>query len=345
MQFQRLPKLNAGDKVAIVSPSLAAPGIWPHVYELGVTRLREVFGLEAETFPATAKVGASAEERGRDLIDAFERSDIKAVITSLGGDDQITYAHRLPPEPFSRNPKPFFGYSDNTNFANFLWLQGVPSYYGGALFTEFAMHGSMDSYTVTYLKAALFEEATMPLQASDHFNDIGLNWNEASLLSERRRYQPNEGWYWDGSGSVSGITWGGCLESVDELFRHGVPIPSLEQFTEVVLLLETSEELPSADYVRRVLRAFGERGILERVRGLLVGRPKGWEFDRQNTDEEKAAYKAAQREAVLDMVRRYHRTLPVVQNVDFGHTAPQICMPYGGRLMLDTDSREITVQF
>src|SRR5437868_3614406 len=94
-----LPKLHKGDKVAILSPSFAAPGVWPHVYELGLKRLREEFGLEPVEFPTTKKVGASKEERAKDLIDAFKNPDIKGVVASIGGDDQVTYIKNLPAEP------------------------------------------------------------------------------------------------------------------------------------------------------------------------------------------------------------------------------------------------------
>lgn len=153
MDFVKLTKLKKGDKVAILSPSFAAPGKWPWVYELGLRRLREVFELEPVEFLATKKMGSSKEERSKDLIDAFENKEIKAVIASLGGDDQITYIKNLPIAAFTNNPKPFFGFSDNTHFENFLWLHGIPSYYGGSLFTEFAMQKRMDPYTIEYRMA------------------------------------------------------------------------------------------------------------------------------------------------------------------------------------------------
>ena len=79
----KLNKLQKGDKVAILSPSFAAPGRWPHVYELDLQRVREIFGLEPVEFPSTKKVGASVEERSHDLISAFQNKEIKAVISSL----------------------------------------------------------------------------------------------------------------------------------------------------------------------------------------------------------------------------------------------------------------------
>ena len=345
MNFVTLPKLQKGDKAAILSPSFAAPGRWPHVYELGCQRLRDVFGLEPVEFPATKKLGASAEERSKDLVDAFENKEIKAVIASIGGDDQITYIKNLPKERFINNPKPFFGYSDNTHFINHLWLCGIPSFYGGHLFTEFAMQNEMDEFTVKYLKYALFESGIFDLESSSIFNDIGLNWNDPTLLSQKRRYQKNDGWYWDGFTNSKGITWGGCVESIDELLRHGAVIPSDQDFENIVLFMETSEEISSHDYVRRVLRALGERGILSKVKGLLVGRPKAWEFDKPNTDEQKEKHKQGQREMFLETVRKYNQNIPIIQNLDFGHTSPQICLPTGNKMTINSTNKTIKVEF
>lgn len=345
MNFINLPKLHTGDKVAIVSPSFAAPGKWPHVYNLALQRVREVFGLEPVGFSVTSKIGASKEERSKDLIESFSQSDIKAVIASLGGNDQITYIKNLPPEPFVKNPKPFFGFSDNTHFANFLWLHGVPSFYGASLFTQFGMQKRMDAYTVEYLKHALFDVGEFELKSSDVYNDIGLSWNDPSTLDQERTYEKNEGWYWDGDVDTEGITWGGCLESIDELLRHGTQIPTLDEFENIILFTETSEEIPSSGYVKRVYRALGERGILERVKGILVGRPKAWEFDKQNSLEEKAEYKKNQREKILEVVRQYNPVVPIIQNMDFGHTDPQICLPYGKKLRILSSQKKIFVEF
>lgn len=339
-----LPKLKKGDKVAILSPSFAAPGKWPQVYELGLKNLRDVFGLEPVEFPTTKKLGASGEERAKDLVDAFENKEIKAVITSIGGDDQVTYIKNLPSEPFIQNPKPFFGFSDNTHLANFLWLQSTPSYYGGALFTQFAVQ-KIDAFTEKYLNYALFESGERELEASSVYNDMGLDWNDPANLDKERTYEPNDGWHWDGEGNTEGISWGGCVESIDELLRHDIQIPSLKDFENIILFTESSEEIPSADYVFRVYRALGERGILERVKGILVGRPKAWEFDKQKNVEEKKEYKEKQREAILRAVRQYNKAVPVVQNLDFGHTNPQIAFPYGGHIRINSKEKRIFATF
>ena len=307
--------------------------------------VREVFELEPVEFPATKKIGASKEERSRDLLDAFENKEIKAVIASLGGDDQITYIKNLSAAPFINNPKPFFGFSDNTHFENFLWLHGIPTYYGGSLFTEFAMQKRMDPYTIEYLKHALFDEGEFELKPSDVYNDMGLDWNDPANLDKERIYEKNDGWFWDGAQNAEGITWGGCVESIDELLRHGVQIPSLQDFENVVLFTESSEEIPSTDYVYRVYRALGERGILQRVKAVLTGRPKAWEFGKERDAEEKSAYRKSQREAITKAVRQYNQSIPIVHNIDIGHTAPQIPLPNGRRIRINTQNKKIFADF
>ncbi|OHA59428.1 MAG: hypothetical protein A2589_00975 [Candidatus Vogelbacteria bacterium RIFOXYD1_FULL_46_19] len=343
--MRKISKIKKGAKVAILSPSFAAPGKWPAVYEFGLKRLRENFGLIPVEFPATKKIGASKEERSKDLINAFENKNISAIITSLGGNDQVTYIKNLPKEPFIKNPKAFFGYSDNTHFMNFLWLCGIPSYYGGAVLTQFAMNGDMDEFTMRYLKYALFESGEKELKVSEVFNDVGLDWGDKNLLDKKRMYEKNDGWFWDGNNDAKGISWGGCVESIDEILRHGIKMPTLEQFEQCILFMETSEEIPSSDYVFRVYRALGERGILERVKGILIGRPKAWEFNKQQSLEERKAYRAKQREITLDVIRRYNKTAPVIQNMDFGHTDPQICLPYGKSVRINSSAKKIFAEF
>ncbi len=344
-QFLPIKKLKRGDQVAILSPSFAAPGKWPYVYDLGLIRLKEVFGLKPVEFPTTKKLEASKEERAKDLIAAFENKEIKGVISSIGGDDQVTYIKNLPSEPFKNNPKLYFGYSDNTHFMNFLWLNGIPSFYGGALFTQFAEQGKIHDFTLEYLNLALFKKGQFELKASRDYNDIGLNWDDQESLNRQRFYEPNEGWIWNGTQSAEGITWGGCVESIDEILRHGGKMPSLEEFKSIILIMETSEEIPTSNYVYRVYRALGERGILEKVKGILVGRPKAWEFDKQNSREQKEEYKNQQREIILKTVRKYNSEAPIVQNFDFGHTDPQIPMPYGKSVRLNSKIKKIYAEF
>ena len=165
------------------------------------------------------------------------------------------------------------------------------------------------------------------------------------ILKLKRQHWLNEGFVWSGDKNAEGLLWGGCVESVDEMLRHGVQIPTLEQFENIVLMLETSEEIPSAEYVFRVFRALSERGILARVQGILIGRAKAWEFNKLNSPTQKDEYRRQQQEIILKAVRLYNKEIPVIQNMNFGHTDPQIPMPYGGRVRVDTKNKKIFANF
>src|SRR6185437_10917693 len=126
--------------------------------DLGLKRLQEVFCLVPKEYPTTRTMGASLEDRTRDVMAAFADPANKAVIASVGGWDQIRLIKLLEPQVFLDNPKPFFGYSDNTHLHNFLWNLGIPSYYGGSTLTQYAMQGGMHDFTVRFLRHALFDE-------------------------------------------------------------------------------------------------------------------------------------------------------------------------------------------
>jgi len=193
--------------------------------------------------------------------------------------------------------------------------------------------------------SALFESGEHELEASPVYSDMGLDWNDPTNLEKFETFLPNDGWQWDGGNNAEGISWGGCLESIDELLRHNIVIPSLVDFEDVILFTETSEEMPSADYVFRVYRALGERGILARVKGVLVGRPKSWEFGNEHDETWQAAHRAEQRETILKIIRTYNPTVSVILNMDFGHTSPQIPLPYGNNIRIDSHARKIFATF
>src|SRR6516225_11511191 len=84
----RPPKARPGDRIAVLSPSFAAPGAFPAVHEQAMRRLAEVTGLVPVEYPTTRQVGASAAERAADLNAAFADPSVRAVLASIGGEDQ-----------------------------------------------------------------------------------------------------------------------------------------------------------------------------------------------------------------------------------------------------------------
>lgn len=340
-----LPKLKSGDKVAVISPSAGLPGVFPWVQDLGLERLRNVFQLEPVEYPTTRQMGSSLIDRAKDITTAFADPEIKAVIASIGGNDQIRLLKLLDPKVISENPKPFFGFSDNTHLHIYLSNLGIPSYYGGSIMTQFAMQGEMMDLTIESLKRALFDGGTMVLNGSKSYNDISLSWADKSLLGTKRTMEENEGLVWDGDAEAEGLLWGGCMESLIAQCTVGKYLPTAEEMKGKVLFLETAENIPPQWAVRYLLVGLGERGWFDQLGGVMIGRPKAWDFTQQKSAEEKAEYKKAQRETVISVIREYNKQIPVVQNVDFGHTDPQVVLPIGRSAKLLPMSGEIILDF
>lgn len=344
-QFIQLPKLSSHDQVAVISPSNGLPQIFPEVYELGLKRIKEEFNLIPKEYPTTRIMGAPLEDRARDIMAAFSDPANKAVIASIGGEDQIKLIKYLDLEILRQNPKHFLGYSDNTHLHNLLWNLGIASYYGGGVMNQFGMNGAMTDITKQSVRHALFESGEVELAVSDTYNDIGLDWRDPSTLTKLRTFEPNEGLFWDGNENAEGILWGGCVESLLYQCTVNKYLPPTEDLTDTILFLETAEDIPEPWLVEYLLAGFGERGWFDRFKGVLVGRPKAWEFNKMKTAEEKAAYRAAQRETVLRTIREYNQTIPVVQNVDFGHTDPQVLLPMGNVARIDVVTQKIFLTY
>lgn len=344
-QFTKLQKLSKGDQVAIISPSAGLPQVFPWVQDLGLERMRTVFGLEPMEYPTTRVMGSSLEDRAKDIMAAFSDPKNRAVFASIGGSDQVKLIKYLEPQVFIDNPKPFFGYSDNTHLHNFLWGLGIPSYYGGGVMNQFGMNSKMFDITVNSLNNALFGEGEYELEVSSEYNDEGLDWSVKENLDKLRKMDKNIGITWGGGINAEGILWGGCVESLIVQSSTAKYLPKDEDIEGTVLFLETAEDIPEHWVIEYLLTGFGERGWLNKFQAVLVGRPKAWEFDKQNSEEQKIEYSNKQRATVIRVVRQYNSTIPIVQNLDFGHTDPQVVLPNGGKVRIDSAAKKIFLTY
>lgn len=335
-------KPRPGDKVAVISPSAGLPGLLPMPYELGLRRLRQEFGLIPVEYPTSRKMGSTPRERAADLHAAFADPEIRAVITSIGGDDQITVLPHLDAELIKANPKPFFGYSDNTCLLAYLYGLGIVGYHGGAVMVQFGRPVAMDPTSADSLWAALFKRGEYELAPADNGVEVFGPWDEPRTFDVEPATVPYDGWLWHHPDRVvEGIGWGGNLEVLSWLLMADRAVAPADG----VLFVETSEEMPSADEVYRILRGMGERGLLARFPAALVGRPQTWALNRRTTAEQRAAYRKEQRESVFRAFAEYHPAATLVFDVDFGHTDPQVVLPYGGTIRVDGPARRISVTY
>jgi muramoyltetrapeptide carboxypeptidase LdcA involved in peptidoglycan recycling len=340
------PKLRPGDRVAVVSPSFAAPGLFPDAHELAMRRLRDEIGLEPVEYPTTRRLNAPPQDRAADLNAAFADPSIRAVLATIGGDDQLTVLPFLDPELATSDPKPFFGYSDNTNLLNWLWHAGIAGYHGGSTMVHLGRGGELHPTSTRSLRAALFETVTLVLEPAAEFGEDDVRWDDPALASTRPPMTPGSGWTWHGPRRVvTGPTWGGNLEILQWVLGVNRWLRPIEDYAGCVLLLETSEEQPSAGEVYRILRTMGERGLLQQFPAALIARARATDFGRPRPPAERPTYRAEQQAAVLRAFEQYNPGASIVFDVDFGHTDPQWVLPYGGTMTVDSIDQRLMAHY
>jgi len=340
------PKARPGDKVAVLSPSFAAPGVAPAVHEQAMRRLAEVTQLIPVEYPTTRRVGASPQERAADLNAAFADPEIRAVLATIGGEDQITVVPHVDPELMRADPKPFIGYSDNTNLLSWLWTQGVAGFYGGSTQVQLGPGPAVDPCHRTALRAALLTGERLEVSDPSESEDIGKDWADPAALTEYGDRESTEPWSWSGPPrSVTGRTWGGCIEVLQWILTAGRFPADSAVLDGGVLILETSEELIPAQEFGWILRSLGERGILAAVQAVLVARPPASSFETQPSATERSAHRAKQRDVAIEIVTRYNPDAVVCVGVPFGHTRPQWILPYGGEVTVDGVERKIWADY
>jgi muramoyltetrapeptide carboxypeptidase LdcA involved in peptidoglycan recycling len=344
-EFVTPPPVERGDRVAVVAPASGSAARFPHVLDRGLRVLRERFDLEPVLFPTVRRSDEWLYDhpaaRARDVEAAFRDPDVGAVLTTVGGNDQVRILRHLDADALRSNPTRFFGISDNTHLHTALRNAGVVSYYGGTVMTDLACAGGPFDYTVAHLERALFDETVGEVNPSSEFTDEDRPWDDPANLEASPEREPNPGWTWRGGrGRVEGRVWGGCLEVLDTVLAADRTMPPLDALDGAVLLLETSEERPGEGEVRRMLLGLGERGVLGRVGAVLVGRAKARDPFSDPGARARAEYREAQRGAVTEVVGEYNPDAPVVLDFDVGHTHPAVPVPVGGRAVVDpTDER------
>ena len=339
-------KAQPGDRIAVLSPSFAAPGPFPAVHEQAMRRLAEVTGLVPVEFPTTRQLDASAAARAADLNAAFADPTIRAVLATVGGEDQITVIPHLDGDCARDDPKPFLGTSDNTNMHNFLWVNGIASFYGGSSQVHLGPGPHIDDIHAMSLRAALLTGETLELTDPGESEDVGIDWADPRALTFFGKREPTEPWDWHGPAqSMTGRTWGGCLEVIEWILTAGRFPTSPEVLNGCVLLLETSEKLLPARKVGWIVRSLGERGLLTAVDAVLVARPPVSDFTYRPPQEERARLRQEQADIVVQLISSYNPRAVVCVGIPFGHTRPQWIVPHGGTVTVDGAQRRIIADY
>ncbi len=333
--------LRPGDTVATVSLSWGGAGepVIRDRYEKAKKRLTEEFGLNVIEMPHTLKgsahVFAHPEERAKDWMAALEDPTIKGVFSCIGGEDSIRLLPYIDLDVIANNPKVFLGYSDSTVSHLLCYQAGVTSFYGPSMLMEFGENVAMHDYTVQSVRDNLFQDKALGvIEPSPKWTSERLEWTVKENNDTLRTMQTEAHGIecLQGSGQVQGHMLGGCIEVLDMV--RGTSIwPSLDQWKGAILFLETSEDCTPPGAITAMLRSMVATGAIDQINGIIWSKPL------EETHYE--AYKEVIRQVIA--VEAGRPDLPILYNLNFGHTSPMFTIPMGVAGQIDCDKKTFSL--
>lgn len=317
-------KLKPGDEIRVISPSQSLGLISEQSRDTAIERL-EGMGLKVSYSKNSEEkdefASSSIKSRVEDLHEAFSDKNVKGILTSIGGFNVNQILKYLDYDLIKNNPKILCGYSDITALGNAIYKKTGLVNYSGPHFSTFGMIKGID-YTVEYFKKCLMEENPFEIIPSKEWSDD--RWY---LDQEKREFIKNEGYLLINKGEAEGKIIGGNVCTLNLLLGTEF-MPSLK---DSILFLEDDEE-SRAHHFDRNLQALLHQPEFSEVKGIVLGR-----FQKVSEMTNGKIIKMIETKKEL-------KNIPVVANLDFGHTSPYITFPIGGSAKLSAKKEGIKLE-
>lgn len=315
-------KLVPGDEVRIVAPARGLKLIGSDSREQAAKRFAEMglkvtFGRNTTDENFDLMMSSSVDKRVEDLMDAFTDPNVKAIFTVIGGSNSNQLLPYLDYEVIKNNPKIFCGFSDITALLNAIYAKTGLVTFSGPHFSSLGMVKGAE-YTIENLQKMIMGEGKNQVVPSKEWSDD--LW---FLDQTNRHFIKNEGWWVINEGNAEGKIIGGNLGTFDLLLGTSYR-PPFEADT--ILFIEdcftSSGDLGAFE---RHLQALMYQDDFKNVKALVIGRfQKASEVSREKL------------EFILNKPEL--KSLPIIANLDFGHTTPLLTLPIGGTARLSSSS-------
>ncbi len=314
-------KLKKGDKIMIVAPSTGLKLIAGECRERAEKRFREM-GLVLEFAPNTKdenwnELGTgSVKQRADDIMTAFKDKSVKAIFTVLGGFNSNQILAHLDYDVIKANPKIICGFSDITAVLAAIQAKtGLETYYGPH-YSSVGMKLGCE-YTLDHLQKMLFADAPVEVKPSAEWSD-----DPWYIDQDKREFIQNKGYWVLHEGKAEGKIVGGNLCTFNLLLGTDMR-PAFEKDT-ILMIEDDAESYPAA--FDRNLQALCHQPDFKNVKGLVIGRfQKG-----SNMSREMLEFIINNKPELKD--------IPVLANVDYGHTTPILTIPLGGHAIMNNDN-------
>ena len=324
MKLIKPNRLAEGDKLGIIATSTPIT-VSKQSLDRGYTYLRNKGFELVEASNCHKRVGNSAGTI-RERVNAFHNfirdPDIDGIIAFWGGFQSHQLLEYLDYELIKRHPKPIIGYSDTTALQVGIFAKtGLVSFSGPAVITY--CQPKVFDYSWKYFENTIIKGvAPLRIEPSPIYSDNP--WWERK--DKKMLVKKTEGWKTYSPGKAEGQIIGGNLGTM--LLLENTPYwPELND--RILFVEEDEEEKPQT--IDRLFTRLRQLGVFDQIKGLVVGR-----FHTNVGFNKKDSF-----EMILDDALRGY-DLPVLYNVDFGHTDPLITIPLGIRCKIDAGKKEIT---
>ena len=313
-------KLKSGDAIRVIAPVRSLQIIAPDQRIMAIKRFEELglqvtFGKHVEEKDEFAS--SSIESRIEDLHDAFADKSIKAVFTVIGGFNSNQLLRYIDWSLIKDNPKILCGYSDVTALSNALLTKTGLVTYSGPHFSTLGQKYELE-YSLEYLKKCLFSKNPFRIEQSSTWTD-----DEWWIDQERRNVRKNNGWLAINEGKAEGTIIGGNLCTLN-LLQGTEYMPELKN---TIIFMEDDNESKPHTFDRDLQSLIHQPGF-NSVQGIVIGRFQ----DKSEMTREKLIK--------LIKTKKELQNMPILVDVDFGHTEPKITFPIGGTAALESSKKK-----
>jgi len=276
-------------------------------------------------------------QRCEEIHTAFRDPAIKAIVCTIGGLSANELLPHLDYSLIRAHPKIFVGYSDITLLHHALFTHAnLCTFYGPAILPQFGDPQHFDFTTAHFLHVLQQSVHTPigPIPRSPVWTEDHRDWeiSGTDTSEQERTVTASPPWKWLRHGTATGRLFGGCLPSICQV----VGTPYAVDYRDRILLLETPEgETGGAfpvEQARSCLADLVNAGILRAVAGIVCGR--GFRYDEVMREEFE--------QVLLDQCWGMEG-VPILANVDSGHTDPMVTLPLDGLVRLDSRRDEFVV--